>query len=66
MFIDLCLHADSSIDGASLALMLEELEAYYNEGSNLLRSGFEHSVRDALSVDAAKATEFWKGILQGE
>ncbi|KAL1728701.1 putative peptide synthetase [Schizophyllum commune] len=52
-------------DGASLALMLEELEAYYNEGSNLLRSGFEHSVRDALSVDAAKATEFWKGILQG-
>ena len=46
--------------------MLEELEAYYNEGSNLLRSGFEHSVRDALSVDAAKATEFWKGILQGE
>ncbi|KAL1693266.1 hypothetical protein GGG16DRAFT_123376 [Schizophyllum commune] len=52
-------------DGASLALMLEELEAYYNEGSDLPRSGFEHSVRDALSVDAAKATEFWKGILQG-
>uniref|UniRef100_D8PSX8 Carrier domain-containing protein n=1 Tax=Schizophyllum commune (strain H4-8 / FGSC 9210) TaxID=578458 RepID=D8PSX8_SCHCM len=52
-------------DGASLALMLEELEAYYNEGSDLPRSGFEHSVRDALSVDAAKATDFWKSVLQG-
>ena len=46
--------------------MLEELEAYYNEGPDLPRAGFEHSVRDALSVDSAKATEFWKSVLQGE
>ncbi|KAL1744044.1 putative peptide synthetase [Schizophyllum fasciatum] len=52
-------------DGASLALLLEELHAYYNENVDLPRTGFEHSVYDALAVDTEKATVFWKDVLQG-
>ncbi|KIY67738.1 putative peptide synthetase [Cylindrobasidium torrendii FP15055 ss-10] len=56
----------SLFDGASLAMMLEELFNIY-EGSNtqLRREGIEYSVHDALDVDDVASEEYWKKELDG-
>ena len=54
-----------SVDGASLALMLEELHANYDGLDPPPRAGFEHSVRDALSADMEASERYWKGVLDG-
>ncbi|KIK69417.1 hypothetical protein GYMLUDRAFT_152778 [Collybiopsis luxurians FD-317 M1] len=55
----------STFDGASLALMLEELSHLYNgSGASLRREGFEHSVKDALTANMEASTLYWKEQLK--
>nr|Q52US9.1 RecName: Full=Nonribosomal peptide synthase fso1; AltName: Full=Ferrichrome A biosynthesis cluster protein fso1; AltName: Full=Ferrichrome A synthetase [Omphalotus olearius]AAX49356.1 putative peptide synthetase [Omphalotus olearius] len=60
----LSLHHSIS-DGASLALMLEELSLNYRGNDvSLRREGFEHSVKDALTADTDANTSYWKEQLE--
>ncbi|KIK50220.1 hypothetical protein GYMLUDRAFT_51337, partial [Collybiopsis luxurians FD-317 M1] len=55
----------STFDGASLALMLEELSHLYNgSGASLRREGFEHSVKDALTANIEASILYWKEQLK--
>ncbi|KAF9077098.1 hypothetical protein BDP27DRAFT_1414219 [Rhodocollybia butyracea] len=56
----------SIFDGASLALMLEELLVRYNgTEAKLRREGFEHSVKDAFTTDVEASTSYWQNQLKG-
>ncbi|KAF9056962.1 hypothetical protein BDP27DRAFT_1372891 [Rhodocollybia butyracea] len=55
----------SIFDGASLALMLEELLVRYNgTEAKLRREGFEHSVKDAFTTDVEASTSYWQNQLK--
>lgn len=54
------------IDGASLAMMLEELfNIYKGSAAPLRREGMEYSVYDALDADDLASEEYWKRELDG-